>query len=162
MSVVFVTVKHHQCQSGSHCLNLYLQQIMKDRWINAGFEEDEMKPYTEPELDITDQKRIGQIKLTLITVKLLITHNCMLVSFERNTCSVMRRSWSVPTIVRVEPGCALSKVHEHQRAASSAFHSSQHKINVCGSGEENVLVVTAPQRRGGLVTSELKSFKKKT
>lgn len=32
---------------------------MKDRWINAGFEEDELKPYTEPELDITDQKRIG-------------------------------------------------------------------------------------------------------
>lgn len=33
---------------------------MKDRWINAGFEEDELKPYTEPELDITDQKRIGK------------------------------------------------------------------------------------------------------
>ncbi|XP_032403960.1 MAP/microtubule affinity-regulating kinase 3-like isoform X13 [Xiphophorus hellerii] len=33
-------------------------QIMKDRWINSGFEEDELKPYTEPELDITDQKRI--------------------------------------------------------------------------------------------------------
>ncbi|XP_047249097.1 MAP/microtubule affinity-regulating kinase 3a isoform X1 [Girardinichthys multiradiatus] len=33
-------------------------QIMKDRWINAGYEEDELKPYTEPELDITDQKRI--------------------------------------------------------------------------------------------------------
>ncbi|XP_033967167.1 MAP/microtubule affinity-regulating kinase 3a isoform X1 [Pseudochaenichthys georgianus] len=33
-------------------------QIMKDRWINAGFEEDELKPYTEPETDITDQKRI--------------------------------------------------------------------------------------------------------
>ncbi|XP_061890389.1 MAP/microtubule affinity-regulating kinase 3a isoform X3 [Entelurus aequoreus] len=35
-----------------------LEQIMKDRWINAGFEEDELKPYVEPELDITDQKRI--------------------------------------------------------------------------------------------------------
>ncbi|XP_037550870.1 MAP/microtubule affinity-regulating kinase 3a isoform X7 [Nematolebias whitei] len=35
-----------------------LEQIMKDRWINAGFEDDELKPYTEPELDITDQKRI--------------------------------------------------------------------------------------------------------
>lgn len=35
---------------------------MKDRWINAGFEEDELKPYTEPELDITDQKRIGKKK----------------------------------------------------------------------------------------------------
>ncbi|XP_058471994.1 MAP/microtubule affinity-regulating kinase 3a isoform X3 [Solea solea] len=33
-------------------------QIMRDRWINTGFDEDELKPYTEPELDITDQKRI--------------------------------------------------------------------------------------------------------
>ncbi|XP_058472004.1 MAP/microtubule affinity-regulating kinase 3a isoform X12 [Solea solea] len=35
-----------------------LEQIMRDRWINTGFDEDELKPYTEPELDITDQKRI--------------------------------------------------------------------------------------------------------
>ncbi|XP_048852708.1 MAP/microtubule affinity-regulating kinase 3-like isoform X5 [Brienomyrus brachyistius] len=35
-----------------------LEQIMKDRWINAGFEEDELKPFMEPELDISDQKRI--------------------------------------------------------------------------------------------------------
>ncbi|XP_046903968.1 MAP/microtubule affinity-regulating kinase 3a isoform X9 [Hypomesus transpacificus] len=33
-------------------------QIMKDRWINAGSEEDELKPFIEPVLDITDQKRI--------------------------------------------------------------------------------------------------------
>ncbi|XP_058843921.1 MAP/microtubule affinity-regulating kinase 3 isoform X6 [Acipenser ruthenus] len=35
-----------------------LEQIMKDRWINAGCEEEELKPFTEPELDIADQKRI--------------------------------------------------------------------------------------------------------
>lgn len=35
------------------------QQIMKDRWVNAGHEEDELKPFVEPELDISDQKRIG-------------------------------------------------------------------------------------------------------
>ncbi|TSK58053.1 MAP/microtubule affinity-regulating kinase 3 [Bagarius yarrelli] len=35
-----------------------LEQIMKDRWINAGFDEDELKPFMEPELDISDQKRI--------------------------------------------------------------------------------------------------------
>ncbi|XP_015205831.1 MAP/microtubule affinity-regulating kinase 3a isoform X15 [Lepisosteus oculatus] len=33
-------------------------QIMKDRWINAGSEEDELKPFVEPDLDISDQKRI--------------------------------------------------------------------------------------------------------
>ncbi|XP_051945703.1 MAP/microtubule affinity-regulating kinase 3-like isoform X2 [Xyrauchen texanus] len=35
-----------------------LEQIMKERWINAGFEDDELKPFTEPEADISDQKRI--------------------------------------------------------------------------------------------------------
>uniref|UniRef100_A0A8C9RT21 MAP/microtubule affinity-regulating kinase 3 n=1 Tax=Scleropages formosus TaxID=113540 RepID=A0A8C9RT21_SCLFO len=35
-----------------------LEEIMKDRWINAGFEEDELKPFVEPLLDISDQKRI--------------------------------------------------------------------------------------------------------
>ncbi|KAM4666899.1 MAP/microtubule affinity-regulating kinase 3-like [Amazona ochrocephala] len=35
-----------------------LEQIMKDRWINAGHGEDELKPFFEPELDISDQKRI--------------------------------------------------------------------------------------------------------
>ncbi|XP_037687699.1 MAP/microtubule affinity-regulating kinase 3 isoform X4 [Choloepus didactylus] len=35
-----------------------LEQIMKDRWINAGHEEDELKPFIEPELDISDQKII--------------------------------------------------------------------------------------------------------
>lgn len=34
---------------------------MRDRWINTGTEEDELKPYTEPEIDITDQKRIGML-----------------------------------------------------------------------------------------------------
>ncbi|KAJ8341352.1 hypothetical protein SKAU_G00336430 [Synaphobranchus kaupii] len=35
-----------------------LEQIMKDRWINAGCDDDELKPFVEPELDISDQKRI--------------------------------------------------------------------------------------------------------
>uniref|UniRef100_A0AAQ6AIN4 MAP/microtubule affinity-regulating kinase 3 n=1 Tax=Amphiprion ocellaris TaxID=80972 RepID=A0AAQ6AIN4_AMPOC len=35
-----------------------LEQIMKDRWINSGSDEDELKPFTDPELDIRDQKRI--------------------------------------------------------------------------------------------------------
>ncbi|XP_053192036.1 MAP/microtubule affinity-regulating kinase 3-like isoform X3 [Scomber japonicus] len=46
-------------------------QIMKDRWINAGFEEDELKPYSEPELDITDQKRIGTKKKIIIKYLLM-------------------------------------------------------------------------------------------
>ena len=31
---------------------------MKDKWMNMGYEEDELLPFKEPTLDICDQKRI--------------------------------------------------------------------------------------------------------
>ncbi|TRY54142.1 hypothetical protein DNTS_034825 [Danionella cerebrum] len=37
------------------------QQIMKDRWMNVGHEEDELKPYIEPQPDYKDPKRTGQL-----------------------------------------------------------------------------------------------------
>ena len=36
-----------------------LETIMSDKWMNMGFEEDELKPYTEPKQDLSDYKRIG-------------------------------------------------------------------------------------------------------
>ncbi|KAI5704735.1 hypothetical protein M8J76_003784 [Diaphorina citri] len=35
-----------------------LENIMKDKWMNMGYEEEELKPYTEPEADYKDLKRI--------------------------------------------------------------------------------------------------------
>uniref|UniRef100_A0A8C7YIX5 MAP/microtubule affinity-regulating kinase 3 n=1 Tax=Oryzias sinensis TaxID=183150 RepID=A0A8C7YIX5_9TELE len=35
-----------------------LEQIMKDKWINVGYESDELKPHTEPAEDFTDTSRI--------------------------------------------------------------------------------------------------------
>ncbi|XP_023586735.1 serine/threonine-protein kinase MARK1 isoform X6 [Trichechus manatus latirostris] len=35
-----------------------LEQIMRDRWMNVGHEEEELKPYSEPEPDFNDPKRI--------------------------------------------------------------------------------------------------------
>ncbi|XP_048475709.1 serine/threonine-protein kinase MARK2-like isoform X5 [Rhincodon typus] len=34
-----------------------LEQIMKDRWMNVGYEDDELKPYTDPEPDYKDPRR---------------------------------------------------------------------------------------------------------
>lgn len=36
---------------------------MKDKWMNLGYEEDELKPYTEPDLDLKEVKRIGKYLL---------------------------------------------------------------------------------------------------
>ncbi|XP_076669553.1 serine/threonine-protein kinase MARK2 isoform X2 [Andrena cerasifolii] len=35
-----------------------LETIMKDKWMNMGYDDDELKPYLEPEPDYKDHKRI--------------------------------------------------------------------------------------------------------
>ncbi|XP_039953624.1 MAP/microtubule affinity-regulating kinase 3 isoform X5 [Bactrocera tryoni] len=37
-----------------------LETIMSDKWMNMGFEDDELKPYIEPKQDLADPKRIGK------------------------------------------------------------------------------------------------------
>ena len=37
------------------------QVIMKDKWMNMGFEDDELKPFVEPLPDLTDEKRIDTL-----------------------------------------------------------------------------------------------------
>jgi len=42
-----------------------LEAIMRDRWMNTGYEEDELRPYSEPQQDFKDHKRIGPYTFTL-------------------------------------------------------------------------------------------------
>lgn len=44
------------------------QNIMKDKWMNMGYEDDELKPYLEPEPDYRDHKRIGESASMYITL----------------------------------------------------------------------------------------------
>lgn len=37
-----------------------LETIMRDKWMNMGYEEDELKPFIEPQSDLKDPKRIGK------------------------------------------------------------------------------------------------------
>lgn len=37
-----------------------LESIMKDKWMNMGYEDDELIPFIEPKPDLKDQKRIGK------------------------------------------------------------------------------------------------------
>lgn len=50
------------------------QQIMKDRWMNAGYDEDHLKPYIEPEQDFNDLKRIGQINSIFLFIFILFIY----------------------------------------------------------------------------------------
>lgn len=39
---------------------------MKDKWMNLGCEDDELKPYVEPEQDFKEPKRIGVFLIIFI------------------------------------------------------------------------------------------------
>ena len=45
-------------------MHLLVQVIMKDKWMNMGFEEEELKPYIEPVQDWQDQKRIDILQVS--------------------------------------------------------------------------------------------------
>ncbi|XP_041985890.1 serine/threonine-protein kinase MARK2-like isoform X7 [Aricia agestis] len=36
-----------------------LESVMRDRWMNTGYEDDELRPYVEPSQDFKDHKRIA-------------------------------------------------------------------------------------------------------
>jgi len=36
-----------------------LEVIMADKWMNIGYENEELKPHVEPKTDLNDTKRIG-------------------------------------------------------------------------------------------------------
>jgi hypothetical protein len=77
------------------------QNIMRDKWMNIGYEEEELKPFTEPPKDLNDPARIGNSSssdspqlqtipcltcchVLTISISLIITHVAI------NTCLVLR------------------------------------------------------------------------
>uniref|UniRef100_A0A0N5A9Z7 Serine/threonine-protein kinase par-1 n=1 Tax=Syphacia muris TaxID=451379 RepID=A0A0N5A9Z7_9BILA len=39
-----------------------LENIMKDRWMNIGYEDDELKPFLEPKRDLKDENRLNKMQ----------------------------------------------------------------------------------------------------
>jgi hypothetical protein len=39
---------------------------MKDKWMNMGYEEDELKPFIEPIADFSDEKRIETLVILFL------------------------------------------------------------------------------------------------
>ena len=47
--------------------------VMGDKWMNIGFEDDELLPYLEPVYDINDQTRIRELGVYVH----VYSHTCM-------------------------------------------------------------------------------------
>ena len=52
----------------------FLQTIMKDRWINTGYEDSELKPYKEPSKDELDPIRIGNFCVKFMFIEIINQH----------------------------------------------------------------------------------------
>jgi hypothetical protein len=53
-----------------------LEVIMKDKWMNMGYEEEDLKPYVEPVQDWNDIKRIEILQVIIISREYGEKKNC--------------------------------------------------------------------------------------
>ena len=78
---------------------------MKDKWMNMGYEEDELKPFTEPVLDISDEKRIDML-VTMGYCRAEVNESLRSHKFDDCYASYLllgRKSTDVSTVIRRYP-----------------------------------------------------------
>lgn len=46
---------------------------MRDKWMNTGYEDDELRPYVEPQQDFKDHNRIGEDTIGILPTSLCAT-----------------------------------------------------------------------------------------
>uniref|UniRef100_A0A3P9Q2T9 non-specific serine/threonine protein kinase n=1 Tax=Poecilia reticulata TaxID=8081 RepID=A0A3P9Q2T9_POERE len=113
-----------------------LEQIMKDKWINVGYEGAELKPHVEPEEDFSDSGRIDvivgmgfdreEVRESLVKHK-YNEITAMYLLLGRKTES---RSASSLSLARVRPSAITNGMSKHSTSSSSSgaqSSSSGHK-----------------------------------
>ncbi|XP_077064597.1 MAP/microtubule affinity-regulating kinase 4 isoform X1 [Siphateles boraxobius] len=114
-----------------------LEQIMKDKWINVGFESDELKPHIEPVEDYNDTSRIDvmvgmgysrdEIKDALTTPKYNEIFATYLLLSRKNEDGMESRSSSNLALARVRPNPITNGTSKHTSTSSSTSASSHTK-----------------------------------
>ncbi|TRY57347.1 hypothetical protein DNTS_024939, partial [Danionella cerebrum] len=111
-----------------------LEQVMKDKWMNAGYESEELKPHTEPVEDYSDANRIEimvgmgftteEIKDSLLNQKYNeVTATYLLLGLKTEDGAESRVSGSM-TLPRVRPSPITNGTNKH--SSSSSTSSSSH------------------------------------
>uniref|UniRef100_A0A667ZB07 non-specific serine/threonine protein kinase n=1 Tax=Myripristis murdjan TaxID=586833 RepID=A0A667ZB07_9TELE len=107
-----------------------LEQVMKDKWINTGYEGEELKPHVEPVEDYSDPSRIEvmvgmgftpeEIKDSLLNQKYNeVTATYLLLGLKSDT-----RSASSLSLARVRPSPITNGTNKHSSATGSSSSSS--------------------------------------
>ncbi|XP_066559988.1 MAP/microtubule affinity-regulating kinase 4 isoform X2 [Amia ocellicauda] len=143
-----------------------LEQIMKDKWMNAGYEGEELKPHVEPPEDYSDSSRIEvmvgmgysreEIKDALTNQKYNeITATYLLLGRKNNELEGSEsRSGSSLSLARVRPSAITNGTSKHSSTSSSStshsktqrsastYHRQRRHSDFCGPS----LPVTHPKR----------------
>ncbi|XP_076847200.1 MAP/microtubule affinity-regulating kinase 4 isoform X2 [Brachyhypopomus gauderio] len=111
-----------------------LEQVMKDKWMNAGYESNELNPHVEPVQDYSDASRIEvmvgmgftseEIKDSLLNQKYNeVTATYLLLGLKTEDGAESRVSGSM-TLPRVRPSPVTNGTNKHSTAATVASSSS--------------------------------------
>uniref|UniRef100_A0A8C5L6H1 non-specific serine/threonine protein kinase n=1 Tax=Jaculus jaculus TaxID=51337 RepID=A0A8C5L6H1_JACJA len=126
-----------------------LEQIMKDKWINIGYEGEELKPYTEPEEDFGDTKRIEvmvgmgytreEIKEALtshkyneVTATYLLLGRKTEEGGERGAPGLALARVRAPSDTANGTSCSKSSAHSKGQRSSSTYHRQRRHSDFCG------------------------------
>ncbi|XP_058481733.1 serine/threonine-protein kinase MARK2 isoform X13 [Solea solea] len=156
------------------------QQIMRDRWMNVGHEEEELKPYIEPQPDYKDPRRTGtQHSSVLLYIMLQMGFSQeeiqdSLVNQKYNDVMATyllldyRNSELEEGGIKPRPGSDVSNIkapsppHKVQRSVSSNQKSQNRRTNDQGSsyskrgGQDNRTAVEDSGRKGSSGSSTTK------
>ncbi|XP_045895690.1 MAP/microtubule affinity-regulating kinase 4 isoform X4 [Micropterus dolomieu] len=111
-----------------------LEQVMKDKWINTGYEGDDLKPHIEPVEDYSDPARIEvmvgmgftpeEIKDSLLNQKYNeVTATYLLLGRKGDEASEARTASSL-SLARVRPSPITNGTNKHSSAAGSSSSST--------------------------------------
>uniref|UniRef100_A0A3P9K5C4 MAP/microtubule affinity-regulating kinase 3 n=1 Tax=Oryzias latipes TaxID=8090 RepID=A0A3P9K5C4_ORYLA len=114
-----------------------LDQVMKDKWINTGYEGDDLKPHIEPVEDYSDPARIEvmvgmgftpeEIKDSLLNQKYNEVTATYLLLGRKGDESSDARTASTLSLARVRPSPVTNGTNKHSSASgSSSSTSSSH------------------------------------
>uniref|UniRef100_A0A4W6D2L0 MAP/microtubule affinity-regulating kinase 3 n=1 Tax=Lates calcarifer TaxID=8187 RepID=A0A4W6D2L0_LATCA len=117
-----------------------LEQIMKDKWINVGYEGEELKPHTEPVEDFNDTSRIDimvgmgfsreEVRDSLVSQKYNeVTATYLLLARKNEIDGNESRSGSTLSLARVRPGTMSNGTSKHSTSSSS---SGRRHSDFCG------------------------------
>uniref|UniRef100_A0A3B3Z6S1 non-specific serine/threonine protein kinase n=1 Tax=Periophthalmus magnuspinnatus TaxID=409849 RepID=A0A3B3Z6S1_9GOBI len=99
-----------------------LEQIMKDHWMNVGHEEEELKPYIEPEADFSDTSRI-ELMVTMGFPKDEITDSLQNQKYDDVMATYLLLGRKAPEFEGSEP-LTNSVLGQRQRPTSDINNSS--------------------------------------